>query len=69
MLKTLTAHSSIQSVEDMKTSVKWIFADKHGDEVLALLRDLDKSERNERKAGVLKGREEWKAVTASQMEC
>ena len=52
----------------MKTSVKWIFTDKHGDEVLALLWDLDKSERNKCEAVVLKRREEWKAEMAAKWD-
>jgi bloom syndrome protein len=68
VLKTLASHSNIQSVHDMKISVKWIFADKHGDEILALLRDLDKSERQDREAGVLKRREDRKAATAAKRE-
>lgn len=52
----------------MKIAVRWIFADKHGYEVLALLRDLDRAERQEREAGVLKRREERKAATAAKRE-
>ena len=68
LLKTLASHSNIQSVHDMKISVKWIFADKHGHEVLALLHDLDKSERQDCEAGLLKRREARKATTAAKRE-
>lgn len=68
VLKTLASQSSIQSVANMETSVKWIFTYKHGDEILGVLRDFDKSERQEHEAAVLKRREDRKAATAAKCE-
>ena len=68
VLKTLASQSSIQSIADMETSVKWIFTHKHGDEILGLLRDLAQSEHQERKAAVLKRREDQKTATAAKRE-
>ena len=68
VLKTLASNSSIQSIADMELSIKWIFTHKHGDEILGLLRDVDRSECQEREAGVLKRREDRKAATAAKHE-
>jgi hypothetical protein len=42
VLKTLTSQSSIQFLADMETSVKWIWTHRHGEEILALLCNLNK---------------------------
>jgi hypothetical protein len=68
VLKTLASQSSIQSLADMETSVKWIWTHRHGEEILTLLRDLNKSEHLEREVAVLKRRENWKVATAAKRE-
>lgn len=48
VLKTLASASYINTLEDLGATVQWAFTQRHGEEVLAVLRKVDEAETNQR---------------------
>jgi hypothetical protein len=64
-LTTLASNRNIKTADDLQNLPKpWIFAEKHGVEVLELLEKLDKAEAADR----LEKREQKKAATAQRQQ-
>lgn len=69
-LTALASNARIRTIDDIQQTLKppWIFASKHGQEVLELLEKLDKVEKEGREHEKLKRREEKKEETAQRRE-
>ena len=61
IIKKITSNARIKTIDDLKTlKPSWIFAERHGQEVLDLLERLDQHEREQREKKALERREEKK---------
>jgi len=68
VLKTLASASHIQTVEQLKSEVNWLFADRHGEELLAILCELDDWEYQQRQRVKEVNAEKRRAATAARRE-
>lgn len=69
-LTALASNARIKSVADMQQVLKppWVFASKHGPEILELLEKLDKADKEGRECEKLKRREQKKEETAQRRD-
>lgn len=69
-LTTLASNARIKTIDDMNEILNpsWVFASRHGQEVLDLLAKLDESEKDDRECEKLRKREERKKETAECRE-
>lgn len=69
IIKKITSNAQIKTIEDLKTlELSWIFAERHGQEVLDLLQRLDQQEHEEKGKKALEKREAKKKKTAARQE-
>jgi hypothetical protein len=69
-LTTLASNARIKTIDDMNEILNpsWVFASRHGQEVLDLLAKLDESEKDDREHEKLRKCEERKKETAERRE-
>ena len=69
IIKKITSNARIKTIDDLKTlKPSWVFAERHGQEVLDLLERLDLHGREQREKKALEKREEKKKETAARQE-
>ena len=69
IIKKITSNAQIKTIDDLKTlKSSWVFAERHGQEVLDLLERLDLHDREQREKKALEKRKEKKKETAARQE-
>lgn len=69
IIKKITSNARIKTIDDLKTlKPSWVFAERHGQEVLDLLERLDQCDREQREKKAREKREEKKKETAARQE-
>ena len=69
IIKKITSNAQIKTIDDLKTlKPSWVFAERHGQEVLDLLERLDQHDREQKERRALERREEKKKGTAARQE-
>ena len=69
IIKKITSNAQIKTIDDLKTlKPSWVFAERHGQEVLDLLKKLDQHNHEHKEKKALEKREAKKKETAARQE-